>query len=1119
MCAKRPSAEMKINLLLLFVSALTSQALTSEVDEGSKDHKSLRVRIGNSTTKAVLSGTLTIPCHITYHSELDVTVAGRRAVLGIPRVKWTFISNGKEVEILVARGHKVKISEGYKSRASLPEYSTSAFDVTLVLKELISNDSGIYRCHVQHGIEDDYAMVEVKVKGVVFLYREGTDRYTYTFPMAQEACTRIKAHIATADQLLAAYRGGYEQCDAGWIADQTVRYPIQTPREGCYGDMDGFPGVRNYGVLYPDDMYDVYCYVEELKGEVFLSTSPIKFTLKEAREHCRTLGSEIATTGQLYAAWSGGLDQCNPGWLADGSVRYPIVAPRERCGGNSPGVKTIFQFRNQTGFPDSKAKYDVYCFKGKNTVPTHDPPVSRDRDVITVTESFEELKFLEVKAENEAQGSVDSIPLNETHVTKASRENKENTTVLNDQQGSSPSPLYSTTPTLESIVRDEEDLSPAFASFPPYEDHSDDSEESTLGSTINMPVLSSSQEDKVGLVPENNSSEPTGRTMEGPVLTTAGDSILSVTIVNADAEIVYENFTGSAQEPGVAVSESANVYPIEENPYPTQFPKREQGVNANTEKGINQGDEYNITKADSSSVMSTTFSSTIEVDVGYTDIDKNLAHLFDNQLNDTASQTTTIYMFPTIHPSIDHFEGSGQEDHSVFLGGLIHPQTTQGSVEEQASGDHFSGIQDPIKEVHVLASNLDPKTPIPPSLHSETHNSSKFSWEDGSGDVTEPTWITLPPSSTVDTNHTQKHETNATVVQDGQHNTTHTPTLLIQGLYSSNETSTAQASHLLSPNMSRVQSTDKDVSVEQSTVIGPVESTKDVESNTSVYPTITTFTSSPNNPRNSSRPSLEKTIQPTASLSPTDPLPAVPTEKAIVGSSVNFSDVCYPNPCENGGTCIDEDDGEFRCLCLPGYFGKVCDINVEKCLEDWDTFQGFCYKHFYDRKSWEEAETQCREYGGHLVSIVTPEEQDFVNNKYKDYQWTGLNDRTIEGDFQWSDGNPLLFEKWKQGQPDSYFLSGEDCVVMGWHDNGLWSDVPCNYHLPYTCKMGLVSCGSPPEVANASIYGRPKTRYPISSVVGYRCDEGLVQRNLPIIKCQPDGVWEEPQINCLSAHQ
>lgn len=59
--------------------------------------------------------------------------------------------------------------------------------------------------------------------GVVFHYREGSMRYAYTFAKAQEACASIGARIATPEQLYAAYLGGYEQCDAGWIADQTVR--------------------------------------------------------------------------------------------------------------------------------------------------------------------------------------------------------------------------------------------------------------------------------------------------------------------------------------------------------------------------------------------------------------------------------------------------------------------------------------------------------------------------------------------------------------------------------------------------------------------------------------------------------------------------------------------------------------------------------------------------------------------------------------------------------------------------------------------------------------------------------------------------------------------------------
>nr|DBA13994.1 TPA: hypothetical protein GDO54_005013 [Pyxicephalus adspersus] len=882
---------MKSSLLfLLLAMALGSQALSSEMEDISNDYKSLRVRIGNSSTKAVLSGTLTIPCHITYQSPAEEVTVGRRAVLATPRVKWTFISNGKEVEILVARGHKVKINEGYRLRASLPYYTTSGYDVTLVLKELMSNDSGIYKCHVQHGIEDDYGMLEVKVKGVVFLYREGTSRYTYTFPMAQEACIRIKANIATADQLLSAYNSGYEQCDAGWISDQTVRYPIQRPREGCYGDMDGFPGVRNYGVLDPDDMYDVYCYVEELNGEVFLGSSPNKFTLSEASDYCKTVGAEIANTGQLYAAWNEGVDQCNPGWLADGSVRYPIVIPREKCGGNSPGVKTVFQFRNQTGFPDPQSRYDVYCFRGQSSVPTENngastsPPAEQVQGVITVTESFEELKLPEVKAENEAQGFVDTIPLNKAEATKPTDIAKIST--VQDFQELPPEP----TALVDENSIGGEDLSPGVASFPPYEDHSDDSEESTTMYSKTTPMLRHSQGDTPGFVPGS-----TQATLEGEALPTAGDSILDVSFVNVLADNDYDNFTDSTQELGVTVSESASHISNAGFPNPTQLPNPENVSDVHTEEGANPGDVFNMTISDKSfSHFVPTTASILDSDVEYSGVDKPLPSVnVDVEPLNSSLDTPVTQPISTSYPPQDDFEASGHENQLIFTGEPQNPKNFISSGEEMSSGDHGSGTIDPTKSSQMFQSSLVLTTPLSFSSGPQSFSSPKLSWEEGSGEVPVSTWLTLDGGSISDINNTQKVERNESEHQEILNNVSNT-VFSGQNLPEEDESSTAQMSHLISPNVSPGPSTINDVGVYShipenspfpTSLMATLESHVDL-----VSPDHIGFTSPPNSQRNSTSHFLEKTFSPTmSSLDSTGPLPAVPTEKAIVGSSVNFS--------------------------------------------------------------------------------------------------------------------------------------------------------------------------------------------------------------------------------------
>ncbi|XP_061462289.1 brevican core protein isoform X2 [Rhineura floridana] len=1038
--------------------------------ESTDDLKALQVSIGKyPPIRAVLSGSLTIPCHVTYLRPLPTSgPAGRRAVQGAPRVKWTFLTEGREAEILVARGLKVKVSEAYRDRVSLPFYPDSPMDATLVLSELRTNDSGIYRCDVQHGIEDGHDLLEVKVKGVVFLYREGSARYAYTFANAQEACARIEAEIATPEQLYAAYLSGYEQCDAGWIADQTVRYPIQTPREACYGDMDGFPGVRNYGIVDPEDMYDVYCYVEELYGELFVVSSPERFTLEEAKAECKALGAEIATTGQLYAAWNEGLDRCNPGWLADGSVRYPIVTPREKCGGNVSGVKTIFLFRNQTGFPDPQSKYDVYCFREERSPFSESPSPKTEgsEEIVTVTEKMEELRLPKAEREvaKESRGAIYSVPLLqdilEAQQQKPSSAPEEEAAPQGPEAGPGSCGI-------SPRQRDEERGKERGGGCAERHRHGEYTDEAL--SAEGDPVLDLGQ-----LGEEESDEEPN---LPGP-----SEAALEESESTVGDEVASTTQAWSQTSPDLSRSED-EFHGFHGPTGPALAPAEEHGGEVVTEAGssdnLDAGEESRGAGGSEELHEDLLSSSASEIAA-----ERKVVHLEQLARNISYSDPEEAGILP--HPS----KGSGLPDNSsaavqprMYItpqSGLV-PGLTSSHVPSDPSDSadaEFSGAV-PLGTVTSVDRTAASVTALPEYLSTIATSLSKKSEEHLRSVWISPTAATgfatsTPKEAMVDSGHTVSIQMEATVT----HGISATPDPSAEELDEEREAPVATP---VPPGGNKWHNRQKEAAR------SPAEG---ISGDMSSSPFMSPLFTEP-------------------SLTTAQPLPVLPTESTSLGAGD-----CIPNPCRNGGTCTEEGN-HTGCLCLPGYGGEACEIDLEKCRPGWDSFQGFCYKHFSSRRSWEDAETQCRNLGGHLANIMTPEEQNFINNRYKEYQWIGLNDRTIEGDFQWSDGSPLLYENWHPGQPDSYFLSGENCVVIVWHDEGKWSDVPCNYHLSYTCKMGLVSCSLPPEVADAQIFGKLKRRYEINSVIRYWCQEGFTQRHSPVIRCQENGQWEQPSFTCI----
>jgi len=146
---------------------------------------------------------------------------------------------------------------------------------------------------------------------------------------------------------------------------------------------------------------------------------------------------------------------------------------------------------------------------------------------------------------------------------------------------------------------------------------------------------------------------------------------------------------------------------------------------------------------------------------------------------------------------------------------------------------------------------------------------------------------------------------------------------------------------------------------------------------------------------------------------------------------------------------------------------------------------GHSYQAIDMALSWQEARDYCAALDGHLVTIDSLAENQFVFDLLP-WSWLGATDEVSEGTWLWVTGEPWNYENWADGEPNNC-CPPENCGGTGctpehyltfWGDPyvGKWNDVPDGYN-NFVCEWDVLGIeidikpGSDPNSINLDSLG------------------------------------------------
>ncbi|XP_058251018.1 galactose-specific lectin nattectin-like isoform X2 [Hemibagrus wyckioides] len=141
-------------------------------------------------------------------------------------------------------------------------------------------------------------------------------------------------------------------------------------------------------------------------------------------------------------------------------------------------------------------------------------------------------------------------------------------------------------------------------------------------------------------------------------------------------------------------------------------------------------------------------------------------------------------------------------------------------------------------------------------------------------------------------------------------------------------------------------------------------------------------------------------------------------------------------------------------LIFSGFWTLSFTQTALKCQRGWSQFGLRCFRIFITSTSWGDAEQNCMVMGGHLASVHSIEEYNFIQalvlNAFNSnaQTWLGASDIREEGIWEWTDGSAWDYINWSGGQPDND-LNIENCLMMNFPV--CWNDANCANLMPSAC--------------------------------------------------------------------